>query len=227
MVYTSSSKFYDSLGMRYEKAYGHCLDHIEFVKKALEMLSPGASVLDTGCGTGKPTASMVINSGRQLHGIDFSPVMISICHQQVPGGTFEQADMLDWVALVPFDAAISTFALLNFPHAQMSSIIANHYDWIKPNGYFFIGTLLPDNMTPDPDPVDATANGDANAPNRYRSLFMGSEATIYLYNEQGWEALLKKAGFEVLETSTARFDPPKESGSGTEIHYYIVAQRAA
>lgn len=197
MVCTSSSNFYDSLGMSYEKAYGHCPDHIEFIKKSLDMLPPEASVLDTGCGTGKLTASMVVASGRKLHGIDFSPKMISISKEQVPGGTFEQADMLDWAPPLRFDAAISTFALLNFPHAQMSSIVANHYQWIKPRGYF-IGTLLPDNSTLDPDPTDVTANGDAHAPKRYRNQFMGSEAPIYLYNEQGWETLLKKAGFEIL-----------------------------
>lgn len=226
MVYTSSTEFYDSLGMKYEEAYGHCPDHIKFIKESLEKLSADASVLDTGCGTGKPTASMVIDSGRNVHGIDFSANMISICRQQVPGGTFEQVDMLDeWSPPAPFDAIMSTFALLNFPHEQMTTIIDHHREWLKPSGYLFIGTLLPDNLTLDPDQTNTPA--ESHGPKRYRNQFMGSEAPIYLYNEHGWKTLLEQAGFEILSTSTAWFDPPKESGSGTEIHYYVTAKRAA
>ena len=224
MPYTSSSAFYDSIGMRYEYAYGNCQDHIDFMNKILCLVSPNATLLDVGCGTGKPTASTIVASGRKVHGIDFSPKMVSICRQQIPEGSFEEVDILEYCPSSPFDAVLATYSLLNFSHAQMTSIVANIYDWIKPGGYFFIGTLLPDNLPADPErSSEDTENGERHV----RNKFMGSVAPILLYSDGGWKKLLEGSGFEVIETSKASYDPPEDSGSETELHLYIIARRVS
>ena len=223
MPSTSASEFYDSIGIKYQEAYGHCPDHIDFLSAALELLAPNTTVLDVGCGTGKPTASMIVGSGRKVHGIDFSPKMISICRQQIRGGSFEQADILAYDTETTFDAIMAFYSLLNFSHEQMTCIVANLYKWTKPGGYLFIGTLHPDGFQADPDKPNAE---DSNGTRHIRNRFMGSLAPILLYTEPGWRMLLEGAGFEILSTSKATFEPPKESGSETELHMYITARRA-
>ena len=105
------------------------------------MVPLDAIVLDIGCGTVKPTASMIVDSGSKVHGIDFSSGMISICREQVSKGFFEQADILDYQPSSRFDAVIATFSLLSFSHAQMISIIGNIFQWVKPGGYFFYWSI--------------------------------------------------------------------------------------
>ncbi|MCJ1369936.1 hypothetical protein MMC20_001148 [Loxospora ochrophaea] len=222
MSSTSASEFYDSLGMRYEQAYGHCPDLHAFIDEALNFVPPYASILDVGCGTGKPTASMVVASGRKLHGIDFSSKMVSLSCQQVPGGSFEQADILSYQPQSPFDAVVAIFSLLNFSHAQMTSIIAGFHNWIKPRSYLFIGTLHPDRYPPGQDESNMV-NKDGTR--HVRNRFMGHEANILLYTEHGWKLLLEKAGFEIITTSKAFFEPPPEAGCDTELHYYLIARR--
>ena len=222
MAYTTTAEFYDSISSKYQEVYGHCQDHIQFVHQALELLAPHASVLDVGCGSGEPTARMVAASGRNIHGIDFSPKMISLCRNQVPNGTFEVADVLEYQPASPFDAAMATFSLLNFSHEQMTSLFAKFYGWINPHGYLFIGTLHSDGCQAAPE---ASGEPNEHGARLTQMRFMGNSAPILLYDDRGWKLLLENAGFEVITTSMALFEPPLEAESDSELHYYIIARK--
>lgn len=65
------SNFFDTLGMKYEEAFGHDSGLINFVKLALEMMPKNAAALDIGCGTGKPVCSSKSNSRRIFQRRDF------------------------------------------------------------------------------------------------------------------------------------------------------------
>lgn len=54
------------------------------------MLPPAGSVLDLGCGAGKPIASYLIELGHPVTGVDSSPAMIEACRQRFP--------MQEWIA---------------------------------------------------------------------------------------------------------------------------------
>jgi SAM-dependent methyltransferase len=47
-------------------------------------LKPGASILDLGCGHGKPIAAALINDGFAVYGIDASPSLIRSFHNNFP-----------------------------------------------------------------------------------------------------------------------------------------------
>ena len=57
------------------------------------LLPPGATVLDLGCGSGKPWASILARGGYPVTGVDSAPEMIALCRQAVPGATWHVADM--------------------------------------------------------------------------------------------------------------------------------------
>ncbi len=59
--------------------------------------SPGAAILDLGCGTGVPISLALMNCGLNVHGVDASPTMVSTFHERFPDvpvqcATVEQSD---------------------------------------------------------------------------------------------------------------------------------------
>lgn len=56
-------------------------------------LAPGDSVLDVGCGSGRPMAAALLDRGFAVTGIDASSILIAHAAETLPTGTFVQADM--------------------------------------------------------------------------------------------------------------------------------------
>lgn len=57
-------------------------------------LMPAAgTVLDLGCGVGRPVARDLVDRGFGVVGIDTAPEMLAVCREQLPGQEFLLADM--------------------------------------------------------------------------------------------------------------------------------------
>ncbi|TAQ87030.1 hypothetical protein B7494_g4654 [Chlorociboria aeruginascens] len=215
----SAADFFDNLGITYEKAFAHDAGLLAFVISSLELLPQGASVLDIGCGTGKPISSMVVASGRTVHGIDISPVMIELSRKQVPGATFELTNMLEFRPKTQFDAAFAVFSLFSFSREEMSTLAEKWSQWIAPNGYLFIGTMVADDFHTEPQMSDE----DGLCAWGIKQTFMGTPLENLLYSKEGWRVMLQKVGFEVIKTEMVPFQPPPEAKCDLEPHYYITA----
>jgi SAM-dependent methyltransferase len=57
------------------------------------LIPPGGTILDIGCGFGKPIAAFLIGQGFDVSGVDSSPTMISLCQRDFPGQQWQVADM--------------------------------------------------------------------------------------------------------------------------------------
>lgn len=66
-------EFYSNLGKRYEDAYGNNTGLQKMVQQFLNLLQPKGSVLDCGCGTGKPVSYMIAETGRKPYGMTSPP----------------------------------------------------------------------------------------------------------------------------------------------------------
>lgn len=75
------------------KARGTELTERGWVERFAELLAPGYSVLDIGCGSGMPIARYLSGRGYAVTGIDSSPEMIGLFQSNVPGAVAEVADM--------------------------------------------------------------------------------------------------------------------------------------
>ncbi|KAL9117988.1 MAG: hypothetical protein Q9187_005469 [Circinaria calcarea] len=215
--------FYDSLGIRYEEAFGHDVGLQRFIQEALDMLPPTATVLDIGCGTGKPTSAMVTASGRRLHGIDFSPVMIELSRKQVPLGSFQQVNMLEYTPREPFDAAFTIFSIFPLSREEIITVAAKWAEWIVPGGFLFIGTIAADDVPTEPSMFDA----DGQCARGVESRFMGKITEVVLYTRHGWKTLLEQVGFEIVRATMTLFEPPAEAQCEPEAHYYIAARKVS
>jgi len=108
--------------------YGPWLDLLE------KRVSPGAEVLDLGCGCGIPVARR-LSRRYAVTGVDLSPVQIGRARELVPGATFLCADMsaVEFPAQ-SFDAVVCLYALIHVPLAEQPAILRAAATWLRPGG---------------------------------------------------------------------------------------------
>ncbi|KAJ8065056.1 hypothetical protein OCU04_005769 [Sclerotinia nivalis] len=218
----SAFKFYDSISDKYDKYYGLDPGLLTFIKESLELLPPNASVLDIGSGTGIPTSLSVIQSGRKLHGIDFSPKMIALSQKNVPGATFECISMLDYEPKEKFDAAFVIFSMFHFQRGEMEKVVGKWRGWVKEGGWIFVGTILAEDAGMVEDSMfDEERLCAENVPGK----FMGHVYGNLLYTRKGWERLLGDNGFEIVKTRKEAFQAQAEAECDEEVHFWIMARR--
>ena len=102
-----------------------------YVDRILNDLPPGATVLDLGCGTGRPIAKYVVQRGFRLIGVDQSKSMLALARLEVPEGEFIHADMVDVDLKDRFAAAIawdSVFHVERRYHSALYRKLANSLD---------------------------------------------------------------------------------------------------
>src|SRR3954454_10926883 len=107
-----------------------------WVEELAQLLSPGARVLDLGCGAGVPAALDLAQRGFDVTGVDISEVQIDRARRLVPAATFVPADMIEWQpAPNSFDAIISLYALIHVPLQDQRLLIPRLRRWLVDGGY--------------------------------------------------------------------------------------------
>ncbi|KAL8641128.1 MAG: hypothetical protein Q9228_002030 [Teloschistes exilis] len=123
----STRDFYNEVGKRYEDAFSHDAGLQRILERFLSLLPSNASVLDVGCGTGKPVSSMIAGSGRKPYGIDFSATMVELSKKQIPQGVFQSCNMLRYAPPSPsdFEGIIANLSLFGLSRAELTSMAHN------------------------------------------------------------------------------------------------------
>jgi SAM-dependent methyltransferase len=107
-----------------------------WVGELRDRLTPGARVLDLGCGAGIPATRMLADAGFSVTGIDISAVQIERARVLVPHASFVRADMTRWEsAPARFDAIVSFYALIHLPLEDQRPLIGRLARWLAPGGY--------------------------------------------------------------------------------------------
>lgn len=154
-----------------------------------ELLPAGSSVLDLGCGTGVPTASLLTAAGHRVLGVDIAEGMLRLAREQVPTAEFRHADIRALPAdLGPYDAVTSFFALLMLSRADIGLVLGKVSGWLRPGGHFAVGMV---DFDGDSVPLE----------------FLGVPVSISGYPEAEWKDELRKAGLTVLDIETVSFTP--------------------
>jgi SAM-dependent methyltransferase len=124
---------------------------LRWLAKALELIPPGADVLDLGCGAGVPM-TRALAAGRHATGVDISARQIELARAAVPEATFIQADM-SAVDLPPasLDAVVAFYSLTHVPRADLPGLLEGIHRWLRPGGVL-VATMGADD---GPDAVEA------------------------------------------------------------------------
>lgn len=105
-----------------------------WLDRFMARLSPGARVLDAGCGNGLPTAREL---ARQcvVTGVDLSPLNVERARALVPGASFQCADMTT-VEFAPgsYDAVVAFYSMINVPLQDQAALVRRFADWLVPGG---------------------------------------------------------------------------------------------
>ncbi|KAI4166129.1 MAG: hypothetical protein LQ342_000015 [Letrouitia transgressa] len=215
--------FYNKIGKDYENAFSHDPGLRKIVERFLGLCPVTARILDCGCGTGKPVSYMVAETGRPLHGIDFSQTMIQLSRQQVPQGNFEHCSMLDYSPPSPeyFGGIIAMLSLFELPRSQLELMAGNFFKWIQPGGYLLIGTFGAEDCGTQPE----LYHSDGQCASGIVFTFMAQKVSITVFTKSGWNKLLEGAGFEIIHTEMDRFSPSAEAVCDEEPHYYVIARK--
>lgn len=72
---------------------GNRLIERKWIERFHALLSPAATVLDLGCGSGQPVARYLIEAGLAVTGVDASAQMLALCRSRFPEQTWVRADM--------------------------------------------------------------------------------------------------------------------------------------
>jgi SAM-dependent methyltransferase len=92
-------------------------------------LPNGASVLDLGCGTGRPLAAWLLHRGYAVTGVDQSAALLARARQRFPDAHWIEAEFGAWLATEPaaprFTAALCWDALFHVERTRHGSILAD------------------------------------------------------------------------------------------------------
>ena len=190
---SGQAEAFDAIGDRYEVAFPHKEGQIEAGKWLASALSPGARVLDIGCGTGLPTGRQLADAGLTVVGIDLSAGMVEHARRNVPEAVFHRHDIADLRPGGPadlglFDAAAAFFSLLMLPRREIPYAQAAIRELLVPGGLFALSMVEAD--------VD-----DFAIP------FLGKTIRVSGYLRDDLRQVVTESGFEVVEETSYSYAP--------------------
>lgn len=84
---------YERHALAWDAARPRTLVERAWLDRFRDVLAPGASILDLGCGAGEPIARYLIDGGHRVTGVDASPSLLGLAAQRFADHTWVAADM--------------------------------------------------------------------------------------------------------------------------------------
>lgn len=108
------------------------------IDEAIIHLKPGATILDVGCGSGKPIAAYLIDKGFDVHGLDIAPKLIQYAKSVIPKEKLFLADICEFTTDIRFDAIICWSALFHIHANHHLDVLKKLHSFLKPKGLMLI-----------------------------------------------------------------------------------------
>jgi len=132
--------------------------HREFVLKVLELCPPAGRILDAACGTGK-YFGMVLESGREVFGIDQSAGMLSVAKAKYPEVRTRKLGLQEMDFQGEFDGAMCIDAMENVFPEDWPLVVGNLRRAVRPGGPVYLTVETIDEAEIDRVFAEATAQG--------------------------------------------------------------------
>jgi ubiquinone/menaquinone biosynthesis C-methylase UbiE len=153
-----------------------------WLKKLLNCLEPGSSILDLGCGSGDP-ADIEIAKKHMVTGVDISQTQINLALQKVPGGHFIHGDVETMnFPSASFDAIVSFYAIEHIPREKHKDVLGRIHRWLKAGGFLLLSM-------------------EAGEYDNVIGNWLGVPMFISAYSPEIMKRLVISEGFELLETA--------------------------
>ncbi len=131
----------DRIADHYER-HAHAFDEVrrkKFLEKAwldrfLLGVCKGGHVLDLGCGAGEPIARYLIDSGRQLTGVDTSERMITLARTRFGRHRWIRSDMRTLAFDERFHGILGWDSLFHLRPEEQAAMLGKAASWLEPGG---------------------------------------------------------------------------------------------
>ncbi len=128
---------YDRIADEYFEQFGRSSVRDAKLAELVAKLPAGATVLDLGCGAGKPVARDCAEHGFRVTGVDASFGQIARARRDVPEANFIHADMTSvQFPAEAFDAVCAFYSITHVPRNEHAALIRRIATWLRPNGLF-------------------------------------------------------------------------------------------
>lgn len=96
----------------------------EYVDTVLSAAPIGSTILDMGCGTGRPMAEYIVSQGRHVLGVDQSEAMLEIARRQLPHERWVLSPMEEYEPEVGYQVALIWDALFHVRRTEHEPIVS-------------------------------------------------------------------------------------------------------
>lgn len=127
-------KVYNKIGKWFAENRYACLEEKSYLDDLLKQLPPNVTVLDLGCGSGKPILEYLISQNVKVLGVDASEQMLDLAKQNFPDTRFTLKDMRKLDLDEKFDAIIAWHSFFHLPVADQPGMFSVFRRHLKPNG---------------------------------------------------------------------------------------------
>jgi len=186
--------------------------HRRFVAQLIELCPPSGRVLDAACGTGS-YFGMILESGRQVVGVDQSGGMLARARTRYPEVDTERVGLQQLDMNAQFDSVMCVDAMeFVFPE-DWPLVLANLRRALRPGGHMYLTVELVDEQELEKAFADATARGlpVVQGENVYRGGYHFYPPVPQVVTWVG------EAGLQVVEDG--------HSDHGSYGYYHVLARR--
>lgn len=189
---------YNLVANSYSSEFRDQFKNDKHLSELVAELPPKATVLDIGCGAGKPIDSYLISKGMVVRGIDISEAQIELARANVPEADYEVKDMSELSdGEYQVDAVVSFYAIFHTPRDQHLDLLKKIRSFLKSNGYLLITMGAHDWEGKDDD-------------------FCGTEMHWSHFGTEKNLELIEQAGFKIINSGIDH--------SGNEEHLIVFAK---
>jgi len=158
-----------------------------------------ASVLELGCGA-DPVAARALAGRCATVSVDRHPTRLAAARAAVPTGEFIEADFRDLAFPAGrFTAAVSFYALIHLPVADLPPLLRRIATWLRPGGLFVGSIGAACSAFPDGPPADLTCVPTGEL----RSMLCAAGFVIEREDVDGWSDGDGHAEFTFFRARTA------------------------
>lgn len=176
---------YDQIAQKYlDWSLENIGPRLKYTDLLISHLPAHASVLELGCGAGKPILERLSQHADKLYGNDISDAQLALAKQNCPHATMLPGDMiaLDFEPGT-LDGVVSFFAIFHLPRDEQSVMLSKLFAWLKPGGVVTLSTSAEDMPA-------------------LRQRFLGAQVFWSSWGVEGYRKTMLDIGFEVLKEET-------------------------